>query len=391
MMSKNLCLKDIIGRKEKFIIGLNSGTSANGIDACLAKISGSGYSSKVEFVAGATYPISREFQTLILKCAEPSFNDASAWLALDIILAEHFAKAAGRIIKKAGLNPEQISLIGSHGQTIRHMPQTKYGTITYQLADPARIAVRTGIITVGDFRVADTAAGGQGAPLTPIVNAILFGKKDRSIGVLNIGGIANITSIKSNRKGHEIFGCDTGPGNMIIDWLTKKLFQAPFDKGGKLASQGKACRAIIDNIIKQKYFAIKGVKSTGREQYGDEFCASFLKSCKKRNLSKYDIMATATQLTAIALSKCCTINGLKFDELLLTGGGAKNLFLKRAIKDELPNSQIDLVNARGYHSDYLEAISFAILANEAICSNRYDLTTITGSAKAVVLGKICQP
>lgn len=390
-MLKKLCLKDIISLKEKIVVGLNSGTSVDGVDAAVVKITGSGFNSKVEFIKGKTFEFDKRLKSKIIRYAEPVYTDGEEWLKLDIILAQLFSQAALRIIKLANLRVKDIALIGSHGQTIRHKPATRYGTITCQLADPARIAVECCVTTVGDFRVADVAAGGLGAPLTPIVNAIIFGKKDEKIGVLNIGGIANITILSPRGGGFKIFGCDTGPGNMLIDYLAKKMFGIEYDESGRLASCGVVDDFIISKILSSRFFTVSGSRSTGREIFGRDFGGKFLAMCRKRGLSKYDIMATASMLTVSASRLCCCINNLRFDRLVLSGGGAKNLFFRKAVEDLFPNVKVVNSFDYGFPSDYLEAISFAVLANEAICSNRYNLKTVTGASKAVVLGKICQP
>jgi anhydro-N-acetylmuramic acid kinase len=390
-MSRKASLKDLLTLKSKYIIGLNSGTSADGIDAALIKIEGSGECGKIQFVQGATYAYAPSFKAKIKRCAELDFDSARAWLELDCELAGLFAKAALKLIKSSGLKLSKIALIGSHGHTIRHLPYTKYGSITYQIADPARIAVVTGITTVGDFRVADTAVGGQGAPLTPIVNGIIFGKLPGISGVLNIGGIANISVIEKKSGKLKIFGCDTGPGNMAIDHLARKLYGRDFDKGGKLASQGLPHWGILSDLLGESFFNRKGPKSAGREEFGAKYAERFYQICKKRNLSKPDIMATATMLTAIAVKRCADINRLRFDRLILTGGGAKNHYLVKGLKDIFIPAECVMVDSLGYPGDYLEAISFAVLANEAVNSNRHVLSGVTGAKKAVVLGKVCQP
>jgi anhydro-N-acetylmuramic acid kinase len=389
-MLKKVYLKNLLGLKSKYIVGLNSGTSADGIDAALVKIDGAGEKSRVRFVKGATFSYSKSLKARIKRCAEPDFDSARAWLELDCELADLFAKAALNIIKSAGLNPNDVALIGSHGQTIRHLPKTKYGSITYQIADPARIAILTGITTVGDFRVADTAANGQGAPLTPIANAILFGKMPGATAILNIGGIANISVIERKRGRLSIFGCDTGPGNMPIDNLTYKLFKKEYDKGGKFALAGFPRWGIISQLLRSSFFNQKGPKSAGREEFGAMYGEELYRTCRKEKLSKYDIMATTSMLTVMAVQRCAMINRLNFDRLILTGGGAHNTYIVKALQKIFEPAECLVVDNLGYPGDYLEAISFAVLANETINSNRYDLSTVTGATKPVVLGKICQ-
>jgi anhydro-N-acetylmuramic acid kinase len=389
-MPKRICLSSLLKQKSKLIIGLNSGTSADGIDAALVKIDGCGYSSKITLIEGYTYPYPFGMKSQIRRYAESNFDSARAWLQLDVILAELFARAAICIIKKSGQRIEKISLIGSHGQTIRHLPKTKLGAITHQLADPARIAALTGITTVGDFRVADTASGGQGAPLSPIANAILFSKLGKQLAVLNIGGIANISVISHKHKRISFFGCDTGPGNMVIDYLARRLYRKDYDRGGKLAAAGLPNRRIVNNYLAQDFYHIKGPKSVGREDYGNAFAERFLSACNRFKLSENDIIATASMLTAMAAHQCVKINGLKFEKLILAGGGSHNHFIANVLRQLLDPIPIVIADDAGYPADYLEAISFAILANEAINSNRYDLSAVTGSRGPIVLGKICQ-
>ena len=384
------CLKDIVNKNKKYIIGLNSGTSADGVDAVVVQIIGNSYRSRVKFIAGKIYSFSSALKKRLKKAAEMNFDSGKQWLELDIELAELFAVAAHKIVKYSGLKPTDIDFIGSHGHTIRHLPRTRHGAITHQIGDPARIAVKTGITTVGDFRVADIAAGGQGAPLTPIVNAILFGRKDANIGVLNLGGIANLSVLNKKTDTFDIFGCDTGPGNMLVDYISQNLFNRDYDDGGRLALVGQVNNSIIRSILALKYFKQVGPKSSGREDYGEDFDKNFLARCRKHKLNKHDIMATAAMLTVKAIIQCIELNKLRFDELILTGGGVKNLFFKLMLKQVLPSVRIPVASNYGYPEDYLEAISFAVLANEAICSNRYLLKNITGAKKSVVLGKICQ-
>jgi anhydro-N-acetylmuramic acid kinase len=389
MPGKNY-LKRLIKLKSRTIIGLNSGTSADGVDSAIIRISGNGLNSNVKYIAGASYKYPQSLKSKIIQYADLGFTDGIKWLELDLVLSEWFAKACVRITKKAGLNLEDIDIIGSHGQTIRHLPRNRRGSLTLQIADPARIAVKTGITTVGDFRIADIASGGQGAPLTPIVNSILFRRRRREIGILNIGGIANISVISSGKKQSGLFGCDTGPGNMLIDYLARKLFKIDFDKNGAIALRGKVDQSVVGSTLSSRFYNLKGPKSAGREDFGRQFAEAFLAKCRRRRLAKNDILATASRLTVAAVEKCVAINKLHFSELILTGGGARNKFFENGFKKVLPRVDIRHATDYNYPDDYLEAISFAVLANEAICSNSYELRNVTGSRKAVVLGKICQ-
>ena len=389
-MLKRNSLKHLISLKSKTIIGLNSGTSADGVDAAVIRISGNGFTSKIEYIAGATYKFNPKMRTRILHYAEPEFHDGVKWLELDLQLAKAFSKAAKKIARKAGLSMADIDLIGSHGQTIRHLPYNEYGPITYQIGDPGRIAVLTGTTTVGDFRIADVSAGGQGAPLTPIVNAILFSRLKKPYAILNIGGIANISVISGRGRGVDLVGADTGPGNMLVDYLIQKLYGKNYDKNGRIAANGRLNQLLINKILSVGFLKRKGVKSAGREDFGRAFAEDFLNRCRKAKMANADIIATASELTTSAVAKFIAMNKLKFNMLLLTGGGAQNSYFIDSLKRLLPGVEIKRVSDYNYPEDYLEAISFAILANEAICSNKYNLKDVTGSRKMVVAGKICQ-
>jgi anhydro-N-acetylmuramic acid kinase len=390
MMLKRNLLKHLIDLKSKTIIGLNSGTSADGVDAAVIKVGSNSYRSNIEYITGATYKFAPKLRAKILRYAEPDFRDGVKWLELDLELAKIFAEAAKKIARKAGLSMTDIDFIGSHGQTIRHLPYDEYGPITHQIGDPGRIAVLTGIATVGDFRIADVATGGQGAPLTPIVNAILFSKLKKPYAVLNIGGIANISVIFGRGRSVVLAGADTGPGNMPVDYLMRKFYRQNFDKDGRIAASGRLNQSLIDTFLTRGFFKRKGVKSAGREDFGRAFAEDFLSRCRKKKITNADIIATASELTTAAVAKFTVMNKLKFNTLLLTGGGAKNRYFIDSLKRLLPGVEIKRVSDYNYPEDYLEAISFAILANEAICSNKYNLRDVTGSRKMVVAGKICQ-
>ncbi len=387
-MSPKHWLSVLTSKKRRYIIGLNSGTSADGIDAALVRIDGSGYGCRVKLIFGKKFRFKRGLSELIKRCAQPEFDSAIEWQKLSLILADEFTRAARAMIKAAASFGVEVDLIGSHGQTIRHLPAPGTSTITVQLGDPQRLAVAVGIPTVGDFRIADIAAGGQGAPLTPIVNALLFGKIPGNLAVLNIGGIANITVIERTGSRLKIHGCDCGPGNMVIDYFARRLFGKPYDRDGRLAGRGTPDRQIIRQVLGRRFFGLKGPRSAGREMFGDKFCDRFESACRRAGLGDYDILATATSLSAQAVIESIALNRWKFDTLILTGGGARNRRLTGEIGSRM-RCKLKFADDFGYPAEFLEAVSFAVLANEAVAGNRYDLSMVTGAKKAVVLGKIC--
>ncbi len=383
-----LNLFDLKNKKRKYVIGLNSGTSADGIDAALVRIDGAGFGCRVKLIFGRKFRFNRELSQWIKHCAQPEFDGALEWQKLNLVLAREFVRAAGKMIKTSESLGLKVDLIGSHGQTIRHLPGRGNSTITVQLGDPTRIAVAIGIPVVGDFRIADIAAGGQGAPLTPIANALLFGKVPGDIAILNIGGIANITVLKRSGSKLKIFGCDCGPGNMVIDHFAAKLFGKRYDKDGLLAIRGAPDQGIIRRVLARGFFGLKGPRSAGREMFGDGFCRRFEADCRRAGLGDHDILATAASLSAQAVFDCVELNRWKFKTLILTGGGARNRHLIAEIEKRM-RQKIKFADEFGFPAEYLEAVSFAVFANEAVAGNRYDLSTITGAKKAVILGKIC--
>jgi len=387
-MSKSL-LSGKIAKKKKLVLGLNSGTSADGLDIALVEIRGEGPGSKVKFLNGRTFKYPKALHNKIVSYAEPEFRDGVKWMELDAKLAEFSSKAVTDFISEIGCKNRRIDFIGSHGQTIRHLAYNNRQPLTLQIGDPSRIAVGTGITTIGDFRVADTAAGGQGAPLTPIVNSILFGEKGGKTAVINIGGIANLTFLIYKDGQLKMFAGDCGPGNMVVDCLMKKLFGKSYDLNGRIASRGSADMAIINRLLKQVYFTTRGSKSAGREQFGTAYSERILNLCQIRNLSNDDIITTASRLTIECIIQFCRINRIVFERLLLCGGGVHNNYFLMNLKQFFPKKEIRLTDDFGYPADYLEAISFAILANETLCGNKYNLKNVTGAGQEVVLGKIC--
>lgn len=384
-------------KKTKLVIGLISGTSADGIDAVLVEIKNSGSKTKLRQIAFKTYPYSNNLKKLILKNSDVKTARLDDITRLNILLGEHFADAAMRIVKKVKLTFKDIDLIGSHGQTISHLPEKinmfgKSIRATLQIGDPTVIAKRTGIVTVGDFRVADVAVGGSGAPLVPYCDYIMFLSNKHNRGLLNIGGIANITVIPKNASLNNVFAFDTGPGNMIIDNIMRRLFNKPFDKSGHVASRGKLNTALLSWMLNGKYFTQQPPKSTGREMFGDEFVEKFLEKIK--NISTEDIITTVTEFTAITIYDSYLKfikNKVKLDEIIVSGGGVHNLYLMNSLKIYFHPIIVKPIENIGYSSDAKEAICFAVLANEAISENPANLIKATGASEATVLGKICLP
>ncbi len=385
------------GKKKKNIIGLMSGTSADGIDAVLVEVRDSGTKTKIRQTAFYTFPYDSKLKEFILRNSNAETARLDDIARLNILLGELFADAANKIIRKAGLKNTDIDLIGSHGQTIQHLPERKkfFGkpvSATFQIGDPAVIAKRTGIVTVGDFRVADVAVGGSGAPLVPYFDYIMFRSKKFSRGLLNIGGIANITVVPKNAKADDVFAFDTGPGNMLIDNLMKRLFNQPYDEYGRVAFQGKIIPGLLKWLADNSYFKKLPPKSTGREQFGDDFMNRILKIFKK--YSSEDIVSTVAELSAFSIYESYIKfikRKIRLDEIIVSGGGVHNLYLMDALQRYFGSVKVKTIESIGYSSDAKEAICFAVLANETIHENPSNIIHATGAKKQTILGKICLP
>ena len=373
-------------KPNRYVIGLMSGTSVDGIDAALVRISGCYTDIKVETIAFEKYDFKPDITERIFNL----FNNANSkeLCYMNFKLGELFAEAAIKISGKSGVKAD---LIGSHGQTIYHMPKpldSKFDMAsTLQIGEGAVIAHMTGVTTITDFRAADVAAGGTGAPLVPYTEFLLHRSPTETVLLLNLGGIGNITMIPANASEEEIIAFDTGPGNMIIDYLAKKLYNLDFDPGGKFAAQGKPNKNILEKIMTDPYILLPPPKATGREYFGHDFAAKFHALCTENNMTNEDIMATATEYTAqsVVYSINSFINRTP-NKLIVSGGGAYNLTIMNRLKKSC-NFPVLTQEDINMDSDAKEAVAFAILANETMFGRPGNLTSVTGAPRKI-LGKI---
>lgn len=376
-----------------------SGTSADGIDACLVKMDNSKRNPEATPLGCRTYKFPQELQQKIIRISDPSYQNLDEILRLNMALGEYFARAVFSLAKTFGYKSSEIDLIGSHGQTVRHLPygEKRFGKkvrATLQIGEPAVIASKTGVITVGDFRQSDIARGGEGAPLTPYAHFLLFGDKRISRMVINIGGVANVTILPKKGKENNIFAFDTGPGNMIVDNLTRKIFGRNFDKDGKIASSGKVDFDLLNKLKWNKFFRTKPPKSCGRENFGEEFVSKILSRSKKLRMKPEDIIATASELSAWSIFDAYerfVKPKIKLNQVLLCGGGVHNRYFMRRLKLLFNPIELTSVQELGVDPDFLEAISFAILANQTIEEKPASFKKTTGAKMPGVLGKICLP
>jgi len=372
-------------------IGLMSGTSADSIDAACVRFEGAPPRLDWELLSFITLPMTAELRREIFAAFRPETGTVDKLCQLNFTLGEWFAKASLEAVKAANLTPEQVDFIGSHGQTVWHIPPNSGEGVasTLQLGNPAVIAERTGITVVSDFRSRDMAAGGQGAPLVPFVDNLLLSHPTLSRAVQNIGGIGNVTWLPAGGAG-EAFGFDTGPGNMLLDRAAEVLTQGQMrcDMDGKMAFAGKIHEDFLQKWMDEElYFTRKPPKSTGRELFGVQRCDVYLK--EMAGLSKEDILATLTAFTARSTAEAYK-NFLPAlpDEVLLCGGGARNPAIAAMLQKELPRSRIGRTEDAGLPGDSKEAVAFAVLGYETMNRRPGNLPAATGAKGPVVLGSI---
>jgi anhydro-N-acetylmuramic acid kinase len=377
-------------------LGIMSGTSADGIDVALVRNVG----RKATLENFAAFPFPPRVQKAILKLGEGGPVTTGEISQLNFLLGEIFADAALSACKKFRVPPAQIDVIGSHGQTIFHQgtPATFNGrrvVSTLQIGDPSVIAVRTGITTVGDFRPADMAAGGQGAPLVPFVDYLLYRHPSIGRAALNIGGIANVTIIPAGAKIEDVYAFDTGPGNMVIDALVRHYTHGrkAFDRNAEMAVRGTLLPHLQDDLMHDKYFLKAPPKSAGREQYGEAYVRRVLAHRDSRRAKPEDVILTATNITAQSIIYAFSLfvfPRTRVKELIVSGGGAHNPLLMNMLAAAFEQDfRIRESAELGVRGDAKEAFAFAVLACETLRRRPANVLGATGAKKAVVLGKVC--
>jgi len=359
-------------------IGLMSGTSMDGIDAALVRFSG----ERVELLAARQHPWPAGLITAIRALAESGQATLDALGEVDAAAGEAFADAVQALLQQAGVSADAINAIGSHGQTLRHGPTAAH-PYSLQIGDPSRIAQRTGITTVADFRRRDIAAGGQGAPLVPAFHQALLRLPGEDRVVLNIGGIANITLLPGD-PGRHVAGYDTGPGNCLLDRWMALHRGAPYDSGGDWAAEGQLLPELLFRLLDDAYFRQPPPKSTGPEY----FSLDWLRRRLPEGLAAQDVQATLAGLTARSIADAIRADLPDCQRLLVCGGGVHNRRLMLLLDIELPDLQIESTAAHGLDPDWVEAMAFAWLARQTLAGLPGNLPAGTGAEAAVVLGAI---
>lgn len=393
-------LVEILKKETRRVVGLMSGTSVDGIDAALVELNGTGMDLKAKLIAFENVSYPEEIRSKIFELFEPRNSTVDKLGYMNFLLGELYAEAALAVIKKAGLRTADVDIIGSHGQTVYHSPQPedRHGydiRYTVQIGEGAVIANRTGIVCVSDFRVADMAAGGQGAPLVPYTEFLLYRSGCENILLQNIGGIGNITVIPAGCTVNEVYAFDTGPGNMVIDGMVQRISggRRNMDEGGKTAGSGQVNQKLMEILKKDGYFRAQPPKTTGREYFGKEYVERIFEYMKSEGICDEDGVATATYLTAWSIADAYRRfiePNCRADRLIIGGGGSYNPVLLDFIRREMEVYGVKTLTQEeiGFSSDAKEAVAFAILADRTVFGEVNNLPGVTGANFPVVMGKI---
>lgn len=372
------------------LLGLMSGTSADGIDAALVEIEGCGVDTRARLLRHHYVPYPAEVRAAVLAACEPAacLRDAAR---LSVRLGALFADAALAAMREHGI--ESVDAIASHGQTVSHIPDREGVGASIQLGEPAVIAERTGVTVVADFRARDMAAGGEGAPLVPFADFVLFRSAEVTRAIQNIGGIANVTVLPRGGGLDEVIAFDTGPGNSVIDGVVTTVTggRLTFDEGGTMAASGSPHEGLIAWLMEHPFFRRKPPKSTGREEFGAELVARLVERGRELGLDDADLAATATALTAASIASAYrnfVMPRHEVDEAILGGGGSLNPTLVRMIADRMPGIALRRHEDFGIPAKAKEAMAFAILGHQTLAGQPANVPAATGARRPVVLGAI---
>jgi anhydro-N-acetylmuramic acid kinase len=382
---------ELWNKPSRLVVGLMSGTSADGIDAVLTRISGYGTATKVEQLGFYFQPFDDATRRAILEICGGESGGTKEVCLLGTHLGRLYADAVRQLLKQTGT--EKIDLIGNHGQTVYHIPEdTPYlGTTirgTLQIGDPSYLAEEFGCPVVSDFRIRDMAAGGLGAPLVPYTEFLLYRSEEEDVALQNIGGIGNVTLLPAGCNLEDVTAFDTGPGNMVMDALVMKITEGKlgYDDGGRLAASGTVIPELLEYMLDDPYLTRKPPKTTGREYYGQEYVEKILAF---GDYPLVDVLATATAFTAQSISLSLRTFAPRLPgRLVVGGGGSRNPTLLRFLQEALPEVTVQIQEDLGLDSDAKEAVAFALLANEALFGVCNNAPSATGAKHGVVMGRI---
>lgn len=389
-------LERITTKDSRLICGLMSGTSVDGIDAALVRVRGGGRSIAIEVVGHTMTLFPEEVQQMIFSNMDVATSNVHEICLLDAVLAHVYADAVAHLCQESGIALAEVDLIGMHGQTLRHIPEPTALArhevrATFQSGSGAMLAALTGVPVVSDFRAADVALGGQGAPLVPYTDWILLhsGEEDRIL--LNIGGIANLTWMPAAGEASDVRACDTGPGNMVSDALMRRFFGREYDEGGAVARSGRVSGDLLAWCMEHPYFRQPHPKSSGREAFGEMFVGDLLGIAAELSVrAPEDLVATAAECTvqSVAREIRAMIAPTAAPSLYVTGGGARNRFFTDGLRHALPRCTQKPLADLGLDVDAKEAVCFAVLANEWLLGNPGNLPAVTGASRPALLGSL---
>ena len=378
-------------KPSRLVVGLMSGTSADGVDAALTRITGCGLETRVELLGFYFQPFDEATRQRILAVCGGDFGGSREICLLGTHLGKLYARAVRELLRETGIG--KIDLIGCHGQTVYHIPEdTPYlgGTVrgTLQIGDPSYLAEEFGCPVVSDFRIRDMAAGGLGAPLVPYTEFLLYRSETEDVALQNIGGIGNVTLLSAGCTLEDVTAFDTGPGNMVMDALVSGITDGRlgYDDGGRLAASGKVIPELLAHMLEDPYLAKRPPKTTGREYYGKAYVDALLASGE---YPLVDILATATRFTAESIAVGLRRFAPRMPaRLVVGGGGSRNPTLLRFLREALPECRVQTQEDLGYDSDAKEAVAFALLANETLFGVCNNAPSATGAKHGVVMGRI---
>ena len=386
-------LVDIAQQDDRFGIGLMSGTSLDGLDIALCHFTGNGLNTRCKLLQFVTMPYDDGFKDDIRSVFAKRDVDLEKVCLLNAYVGTYHAQLVLQTLKQWHIQPHEVDFIASHGQTIYHAPkrlhqQAKYANATLQIGDGDHLAVKTGILTISDFRQKHIAAGGEGAPLALFGDVLLGSKPGENRLLLNIGGIANLTFLPADGDQARVVCTDIGPGNTLIDAVAKKYFDQPFDEDARIALSGKENQGLLNALLDHPFFTEPAPKTTGPELFNLDYVEQARQNANLPDIDPADLMATLTAFTAQAIVNFIDIHfSLSQLNLFVSGGGARNPMILANLAKALPQAAIDNTDALGINPDAKEAILFALLGNEAIAGKPLEI----GNNPAVLMGKISFP
>ncbi len=382
------------------VVGLMSGTSLDGVDVVLARLSGTGREMDIELLDFISHPYPEPLRALLLKNSEPASSSVLEISQLNVRLAHVYADIVQLLLQKTGRPIDTIDAVGCHGQTIYHVPEAEDCAgvptrSTLQIGDPSTLANLLAIPVVGDFRLADMALGGQGAPLVPYFDFVYFSSPDESRALLNLGGIGNLSVLPAGADPEEVVAFDTGPANMVIDALMQHFWEKPFDAGGDTAASGEVQPGLLELLLEDDFYRKPPPKSTGREYFNREYVMRMLALAEQQGIRRAeDVLATAAALTIETVARAY-LNFIaprtQVKRIIVSGGGVHNRVIMDGLCNRLKPVQVESVKTFGLDPDAKEALCFAVLAHETFNGMPSNVPRATGASRPTILGKICLP